>query len=153
MDKRALIGIALSILVLVAYQQFVNYYYGPPPEAPKPVAVKSEPEKTAPPAVSPPAPSVAPAPAKQTAPVDLAVARSAKEVRVETDNYVAVFTTLGARLKSFQLKHYRSLVDEKSPPFDIVTSAPGVPLPLGIRWQGATPADDGAVVIACKAAI
>jgi YidC/Oxa1 family membrane protein insertase len=37
-------------------------------------------------------------------------------------------------------------VDEQSPPFDIVTSAPGVPLPLGVRWQGATPADDGSVV-------
>ena len=30
MDKRALIGIALSILVLVVYQQLVNYYYPTP---------------------------------------------------------------------------------------------------------------------------
>ena len=146
MDKRALIGIALSILVLVAYQQFINYYYGPPPETPKPVTAKSEPEKTAPPAVPPSAPSVAPAPAKQAMPVELPVAKSAKDVRVETNNYSAVFTTLGARVKSFKLKHYRSSVDEQSPPFDIVTPAPNVPLPLGVRWQGATPADDGSVV-------
>jgi len=30
MDKRALIGIGLSILVLVVYQQVVTYFYGPP---------------------------------------------------------------------------------------------------------------------------
>jgi len=79
-------------------------------------------------------------------PVELPAAKSTKDVRVETDNYIAVFTTLGARLKSFKLKHYRSSVDEKSPPFEIVTSAPNVPLPLGVRWQGAEPADDSSVL-------
>ena len=143
MDKRTLLAIALSILILVIYQEWVTRYYGPPPSPPPAVKQETEKPSLAEPAAPPP---TSPAPAKQVVPVELPVAKSAKEVRVETDNYIAVFTTLGARLKSFKLKHYLSSVDEQSPPFDIVTSAPGVPLPLGVRWQGAAPADDGSVV-------
>lgn len=65
---------------------------------------------------------------------------------METDNYVAVFTTQGARLKSFKLRKFRSAADEKSPPFEIVQTAPGVPLPLGIRWQAPAPFEDNELV-------
>ncbi len=65
---------------------------------------------------------------------------------METDRYVAVFTNQGARLKSFKFKHYRSSVDEKSPPFEIVTTYPGVMLPLGVRWQDPAPRDDNGVL-------
>jgi YidC/Oxa1 family membrane protein insertase len=37
-------------------------------------------------------------------------------------------------------------VDEKSPPFEIVQTAPGVPLPLGIRWQAPTQFEDKELV-------
>jgi YidC/Oxa1 family membrane protein insertase len=143
MDKRTLIAIALSILILVIYQEMVTRYYGPPPSPPSEVTKEAEKPAAADRAATPP---TAPAPAKQAMPVELPVAKSAKDVRVETDNYIAVFTNLGARLKSFKLKHYRSSVDEHSPPFDIVTSAPNVPLPLGVRWQGPAAADDGSVL-------
>ncbi|HET9548899.1 MAG TPA: membrane protein insertase YidC, partial [Candidatus Binatia bacterium] len=127
MDKRALIGIALSILVLIVYQQLVTHFYGPPPSAPIPETETSQPEKTVPAAPSAAAPSaVSPAAA---APATLSPAKSAKEITVETDNYIAVFTTQGARLKSFKFKKYRSSVDEHSPPFEMVRIAPGVPLP------------------------
>lgn len=139
MDKRAFLAIALSILVLVIYQAWVTRYYGPPPATPPAVAPEAEKPKAAERAA---APSAAP----QTAPGELPAATSAQDIKVETDNYSAVFTTLGARLKSFKFKKFRSAVDEKSPPFEIVTAAPGVPLPLGVRWQGATPSDDGSVV-------
>ncbi|MBI2179917.1 MAG: membrane protein insertase YidC [Deltaproteobacteria bacterium] len=147
MDKRTLLAIALSILILVIYQEWVTRYYAPPPSPPPEVTKEAERPTAADRAAIPP---TAPASAKQAMPVELPVAKSAKDVRVETDNYIVVFTTLGARLKSFKLKHYRSSVDEQSPPFDIVTSAPNVPLPLGVRWQGATPSDDGSVVYAVQ---
>ncbi|MGN6733524.1 MAG: membrane protein insertase YidC, partial [Candidatus Binatia bacterium] len=73
-------------------------------------------------------------------------AASAKEITVETENYRAVFTTAGARLKSFKFKKYRSSVDEKSPPFEMIRNVPGVPLPLGVRWQAASPVDDSDVI-------
>jgi YidC/Oxa1 family membrane protein insertase len=146
MDKRAIIGIALSILVLVVYQEVVTRYYGPPPAGPaSPTEKNNGVEKVpAPPQTSPaPAASV---PKAQPVPAPVSAARGAKDVTVETDNYVAVFTTQGARLKSFKLKKFRSSVDDNSPPFDIVQTAPGVPLPLGLRWQAPTPFDDNELV-------
>jgi YidC/Oxa1 family membrane protein insertase len=134
MDKRAFLAIALSILILVIYQEWMTRYYGTPPSAPE--VAKEAPGRV--PATEPAAP-VAPA---QSKPVDTPVSREAKEIRVETDNYIALFTSQGARLKSFKFKNYRSSVDENSPPFDIVQSAPGVPFPLGIRWQSPIPFDD-----------
>ena len=142
MEKRAFLAIALSILVLVIYQEWVTRQYGTPPPAPQPE--NREAEKP----VSPP-PS-APAPVTPSVPVEVPTARGAKDVTVETENYVAVFTTQGARLKSFKFKGYRSSVDEKSPPFEIVSSTPGVPHPLGIRWQSPTPFDDAGVLYAVQ---
>jgi YidC/Oxa1 family membrane protein insertase len=137
MDKRAFLAIALSILVLVIYQEWVTRYYSTP--SPAPEEEKKEPEKTPAPGAPQPAPTVPP----QVKPLPPPVSREAKDIHVETDNYSAVFTNQGARLKSFKFKKYRSSVEENSPPFDIVQSAPGMPLPLGIRWQTPAPFDDG----------
>jgi YidC/Oxa1 family membrane protein insertase len=143
MDKRALIGIALSILVLVVYQQLVTHFYGPPPSAPIPETETSQAEKAVPAAPSAAAPSAA---LPAATPATLSPAKSAKEITVETDHYIAVFTTQGARLKSFKFKKYRGSVDEQSPPFEIVRTAPGVPLPLGVHWQAPTPFEDSEIV-------
>jgi YidC/Oxa1 family membrane protein insertase len=145
MDKRAIIGIALSILVLVVYQEVVTRYYGAPPAGPAPQEEKYGGAEKSPAGQTTAAPSV-PAPAAQSAPAPVSSARSAKDVTVETDNYVAVFTTQGARLKSFKLKRFRSSVDENSPPLEIVQTAPGVPLPLGVRWQSPAPFEDNELV-------
>ena len=142
MDKRAIIGIALSILVLVLYQQLINYFYPTPVTEPAPASVKSETEKTAPAA---PAPSTPPAAPTQVAAIETPAGQSATDITVETDNYRAVFTTHGARLKSFKFKKFRTSADEKSPLFEIVSTAAGVPLPLGVRLQGAAPVEDGAL--------
>src|SRR5574341_2328868 len=119
MDKRALIGIALSVLVLVIYQHFINYYYGPPPTGDSPPAQRvSQTEK---PSAPPPAPTVTATPA----PVSPAAAGSgqpAREIVVDTDNYRAIFTSRGARLKSFRFKKFRVSADEKSPPFEMVSA-------------------------------
>ena len=142
MDKRALIGIGLSILVLVVYQQVVTYFYGPPPTVSAPEIEKSKPETA-----EPRQDNTATPPSVARATPDTAVASvRAKEVTVETENYTAVFTSAGARLKSFKFKKYRSSVDEKSPPFEMIRNVPGVPLPLGVRWQAASPVDDGDVI-------
>ncbi|HUK41982.1 MAG TPA: membrane protein insertase YidC [Candidatus Acidoferrales bacterium] len=133
MEKRAFIAVVLSLLVLLGYQAWIARYYSAP--APPPASVKQEAEKT-----PLPAPSTA-TPASNEL-VKVPVSQGARDIRVETDNYVAVFTNQGARLKSFTFKHYRSTVNENSPPFEIVSSAPGVPFPLGVRWQGAAPNDD-----------
>ncbi|HEX9453639.1 MAG TPA: membrane protein insertase YidC [Candidatus Binatia bacterium] len=144
MDKRALIGIALSVLVLVAYQQYINYFYGAPPtgSASAPSVTGVDEKAPAPQTPSAP-PSPATPPAVTTAAANKVAAKQpAKEITVETDQYSAVFTTHGARLKSFKFKNFHSSVEKDSPPFEIVSAVAGVPLPLGVRWQVATPEDD-----------
>ena len=138
MEKRAFLAIALSILVLVIYQEWVTRQYGTPPPPSQPENKQAEKPPSPPPS--------APAPVTPSAPVELPTAGAARDLKVETENYVAVFTTQGARLKSFKFKNYRSAVDEKSPPFEIVPSTPGVPHPLGVRWQSPAPFDDARVL-------
>ena len=130
MEKRALIAVVLSLLILIFYQEWVARQFGTPPSSPP---VTKEAEK-----------AVAPAPKPQPVlQVSKPVARprqgTAKEIRVETDHYVALFTNQGARLKSFTLKRYRTSVDEKSPSFEMISSTPGVPYPLGIQLPGPNP--------------
>jgi YidC/Oxa1 family membrane protein insertase len=146
MDKRALIGIALSVLVLVGYQEFISRYYGPPPVNQAPVAEKKEdaaPSGT--PAQTATAPAAPTAVAPQAAPPGAPTGQPARDIRVETDNYIALFTTHGARLKSFQFKNYRASAEPQSPPFEIVAMAKDVPLPLGVRWQAPAAFDDAAL--------
>ncbi len=138
MDKRAIIGIALSIFVLVVYQQLISKFYPTPTTGPAPVAEKSVAKTDAAPAETK---ATAPAPVAQAA-AGIPAAQPAREIKVETENYIAVFTTRGARLKSFKFRKYRSSADENSPPFEIVQAAPGVPLPLGVRWQAPEPFTD-----------
>lgn len=147
MDKRGVIGIALCILVLVAYQEWVARYYGAPP-APVPAAPENK-TNPAPQAATPVAPAT-PAPPQPVAPAAPTRNAAAKEITVETDEYVAVFTNLGARLKSFKFKKYRREANQKSGPFEIVASAPGVPLPLGLRWQTGVPFEDGNLIYAIQ---
>jgi YidC/Oxa1 family membrane protein insertase len=145
MDKRAILGIALSILVLIIYQELINRFYPPPPPDAPSSESKSDgraPE-TASTEKSPPQPAPAPS---QAAPVQAPVRQPARDIKVETENFIAVFTSQGARLKSFKFKKYRASAGDNSPPFEMVQAAPGVPLPLGVSWQTPEPFDDGNLI-------
>ena len=116
MDKRTLLAIVLSMLVLFVYQTF---FVKPPPTKP---AAPQQKEAVTPAPSAPTAPTTPPAP-KETAaaPAQASVAKTApapqasapeKDIPVETDLYKAVFTTRGGALKSFQLKGYRTELPE-----------------------------------------
>src|SRR5262245_18128414 len=115
MEKRVLLAIFLSFLVLYVYQALVVK------PQPKPGATSvgvSSPTQgrtarpTSNPASSPtagPTPSPTPGPASiPTAPAAAALVGepSEREVSIETQDVIAVFTNRGARLKSLRLKHY-----------------------------------------------
>ncbi len=139
MEKRALIAVVLSLLILILYQEWVARQYGTPPAPPQGEKEKKV-EKSA-------APSPKAQPVLQEAkPIAHPRQESVKEIRVETDHYVALFTSQGARLKSFTLKHYRTSVDEKSPPFEMISATAGVPFPLGLQLEGPNPFNDEAVI-------
>ena len=66
-----------------------------------------------------------------------------RTIEVDSDLYVAVFTTHGARLKSFKLNKYRQSADKNSPPYEMVQVAPGGRLPLGaVMTRGGNVVDD-----------
>ncbi|MFH1911137.1 MAG: membrane protein insertase YidC [Pseudomonadota bacterium] len=121
MDKRTLLAIVLSIVVLFIYQNFF---------APKP-AQQPAPEKQeaalAPQAVQQPpaaAEKAAPAPAVRQAVTDRMIAAQAvtgteQNVVVENSLYRAVFTTRGAALKSFQLKQFQTVLENSEDLVDI----------------------------------
>jgi YidC/Oxa1 family membrane protein insertase len=150
MDKRAIIGIALSILVLVVYQELITRFYPAPvaPPAPSVEEAQKEPAKSA----QAPAEtkSASPSAELQTSAAKTAGEQAARDFKVETENYVALFTTKGARLKSFKFKKYRASAAQDSQPFEMVQTAPGVPLPLGVSWQTPQPFDDGDIVYSAQ---
>lgn len=103
MEKRVFLAIFLSFIVLAVYQS----YFAPPPTAP--VADSAQAPATA----AVPAPAAGPATAATPPPVESAPAAAvrigdteARDVVVETDAIEAVFSTRGASLKSWRLRHY-----------------------------------------------
>ncbi|MXY16573.1 MAG: membrane protein insertase YidC [Acidobacteria bacterium] len=118
MERRVLLAVFLSFLVLYMYQAL---FVPPPPEPPR-----GAPDGAPPPAAEP-APSAIDAPLQPLQPVPLAAdaeraepdavddpapsepvigETAAREIVVETDHVRAVFTNRGAQLTSWQLKEY-----------------------------------------------
>jgi YidC/Oxa1 family membrane protein insertase len=115
MEKRVLLAVFLSFLVLFLYQSLLP---PPPPRAPEPVdrpaeqpEVVREPVDPAPPAR--PAEPVPVEPAAEPLIHDVA----AREIVLDTPHVRAVFSTRGAELRSWQLKHH---LDDARRPLDLV---------------------------------
>src|SRR5262249_41667887 len=126
-QRRFLLALVLSFLLLYAYEQLVvrPYRTAPHPPQGETVAPESAPVAPVAPGTPPPAPpSTAPAAGSGLA----APPGDHPSVTVETDLFRATITTLGARLESFQLKEFRETVAANSPPLDLVTAAPVLPL-------------------------
>ncbi len=139
MEKRALIAIVISLLILIIYQEWVARQYGTPPSPTQGEKEKEVEKVAATPAKSQPV-------LQEAKPMAHPRLQTIKEIRVETDHYVALFTNQGARLKSFTLKQYRTSVAEKSPPFEMISSTPGVSYPLGLQLPGPKPINDEAII-------
>lgn len=139
MDKKSLLAIALSILILVAYQEFISYFYPPPP----PPAVPSSPASPAsvPDALPLGEKSLQTAPSASTATTEAAPAAApvlapARELTIENDVYSAVLTSLGGRFKSVRLKHYPGDEGKNSAPREMILTNGDGELPLGFRLEG-----------------
>jgi YidC/Oxa1 family membrane protein insertase len=162
MEKRALIALALSFLVFVVFIYFGNKMKSPVAPAPSTPPAATQPQAPAKAPAPPPPPPAAVVPPKVTPPPPALPTRPAKEVVVNTPLYRAVFTELGARLKSFQLKKYKSGMpiapiykfklayfsfeleryltgkQAKIGPINLVREAGSQELPLTMSWQGKT---------------
>lgn len=148
MERRVLIAIFLSFIVLYLYQTLVVK------PQPKPVAATATSSADAVPGSSPSIDSAAVSPALSpvggtslsglgsgvgsgvgsTPPgVALTGEEAERDVRVETKDVIAVFTNRGARLKSLRLKHY---LDQQRQPQEIVENKiASQPLPFTLRTK------------------
>jgi len=154
MEKRAILAIILTFLIIMLWGVIQSKFFPQPPSKPPTQEVKKE--------------QVAPeekgaekgidikerkSPNEKPIPVTKIVPK--KEVSVETQNYWAVFTNEGARLQHFKLKKYEDRVEEspltiklirfvqdilgkkeeepkKPAPLDLVNTSEKEGLPLGL---------------------
>jgi YidC/Oxa1 family membrane protein insertase len=137
MDKRTLLAVVLSVIVLLVYQ---NFFAKPPVKtAPAPtqqeatVASQTATPAPAATAAAPVAATIQTATTGRMASVQ-AVTGAERDVIVETPLYRAVFTTRGATLKSFQLKQYKTAVANSEDLVDIFMRliGKGKPKPEGV---------------------
>ena len=140
MDNKSLLAIVLCILILIGYQSLISYLYPPPqplqPQTQQPLVDsesatppdqqtqllserhQSDVEKGEQTADMPqPASTASPAPVEQ-------------DITVETDTYIAVFTSIGGRIKSFRLKEYPVTLNPDSPLLEMVTAGTYGELPF-----------------------
>lgn len=119
MEKRTILAIVLSTIVLVIWAYFFQPKYTPRPTPPR--QVKPE-ETVATVKEIQPLPSVSPE--QQT--------EAGVDVIVETDLYRAVFSTKGAVIRSWELKKYK---DNDGMPV-VLLKKPGMIPPLGLLFEG-----------------
>ncbi len=106
MDKRTILAVVLSLAVLFTYQMFFAKHPVPQKAAPAPIQESKQAGSDA--AIKQPASSPDASAPKSAAKHTIAKKEEPpKDIKVETENYTAVFSTRGAALKSFQLKKYR----------------------------------------------
>lgn len=136
-ERRLILAVALSLLVLTAYQ--LLFPPAPPPARPSGLASPSgEPSQSAappaPPASAAAPPTVGAAPVPASSPLTAAAARVAddKERRVELEgpDLALAFTNKGARLLSWQLPEFK---DQRGRPEEMVRMVGGAPRPLDIE--------------------
>ena len=143
MEKRVIIAVVLSFLVLYAYQAL----FAPPPPKPKATQTEAARGTAAPAAGQSAAPASAPAgaPAAGGAPGVAAAPPAAaaievaateeRDIVIETPTVHAVFTNRGAGLKSWRLNDYR---DKAGKPVDLVPQTlPDAPKPFYIETGNA----------------
>lgn len=145
MEKRTIVFLILSVVILITYPYFLHLTglempgAGPAPkeEAALPPAGTSAP--------APPAAAVAPAPAPARAvPAPVAGAEGpARDIPIETDLYKATLSTRGGVLTDWELK--RHFEDDRVTPVRLLQTpeAGAVTFPLTVSVEGAPGFEDG----------
>jgi YidC/Oxa1 family membrane protein insertase len=142
MEKRVLIAVFLSFLVLYAYQALVpapppapaerSRATTPAPQAVAPEAAQEQTEGAAGDAAPPEGSASTPEPGA-AAPTDAVITEQGeRQVTVETASVIATFTNRGAQVVSWRLKHY---LDSEGKLVDLVPAAlaPDTPRPFALR--------------------
>ncbi len=134
MEKKALLAVVLSLLVLFLYQ----YYVGKGRETsidkttPQNSVAEVEKERFTDPAQK--EESLFEVNAKKS-PVGVKEQGVEKEISITTDLYTAVFTTRGAKLKSWRLKKYKDKIGEDSQDIELIMAGGSEEFPMGVGFS------------------
>jgi YidC/Oxa1 family membrane protein insertase len=128
-ERRFLLAVALSLLVLTLYQWLWAPVPKPPARAEPVPAATATPAQTEPKAPGTPVKGVARTKPGRPAVVAVADDRE-RRVEIEGDQVVVAFSNKGARVVSWQLRHF---TDEEKRPEEMVETVPGGPRPLDIE--------------------
>src|SRR5215472_17395091 len=142
MERRVLIAIFLSFIVLYVYQALtVKPVPKPVPGATTSTAANRTPESSTANA-SKPGPAPLQAPSVQPAARALVGESQEREIRVENQDVIAIFTNRGGKLKSWRLKHY---LDQDKQPQELADATAPLPFTLQTPEEPVTAAVNGAL--------
>ena len=132
MDKKSILAIVLSLMVLYIYQVFFVK-----PQLQKKITSPQQATAVTDKAVAGKAVDTEVNPAHANS-MSLQQSKEfeEKEIPLETAEFSAAFTTRGAALKSFKLKKYRQSIDKKADLVELVNIQPGIPAPLTVSFDG-----------------
>ena len=160
MDRRTLLFIAISVGIILAYQELVLKKLAPPRPTPgqeqavpvdagRDSATGSDRAPSSQPAGAP----AGSAPASATVPAEKPGERpQGRTVAIETDLYKAVVDTAGGRVRSYTLKNFRSTNEPGSPDLELVVPGSESELPMGLEIRGSSKWSDVEAVYATDAA-
>src|SRR5262245_39754661 len=135
MERRVLLAIFLTFLVLYAYQALVFKPVPKPPAGPPAPAGQTPNQAGTPPPAPPTTPSTpshTPAESPTPSTAETVVGEtSERDIRIETRDVIATFTNRGGRITSWRLKRY--LDKQKQPPEPIARALPDKPLPFSLQ--------------------
>jgi YidC/Oxa1 family membrane protein insertase len=137
MEKRTIIAIILTFIIIVAWGAIQSKYFPQEPSKPETKEVKKE---EIPPVERKVEKEVREVKGGKPLPVTKAVPK--KEISVETQDYSAVFSSEGAKLKHYKLKKYFDKVEESGISIALINFVhgilgkaeikPGAPVPLDL---------------------
>jgi YidC/Oxa1 family membrane protein insertase len=161
MEKRAILAILFTFIIIVLWTFIQSKFFPPTPRKTQPQEVRKEEVSSVEKTAKKKAEIIRARPLEREKTSVRPKAFPQKEVRVETQNYWAVFTSGDARLKHFKLKKYENrvrqspitirltlFIDEilgkkaeepKNPePLDLVNTREEKDLPLGLTFNGSS---------------
>jgi YidC/Oxa1 family membrane protein insertase len=125
-ERRLLVAVALSLVVLTAYS--LLFAPAPPPPSPSPSGAPTATPAPRPGAAPPPVEAKPAPPPATTAPV--VADETERRVEVQADQYTVAFTNKGARVLSWTLSRYR---DARGRPEEMVSAQGGSVRPLDVE--------------------
>lgn len=139
MDRRTLLFIAISVGIILAYQELVLKRLAPPPTATgQAPAAPGAPGVDRPSRERPDSTQVGGSTGEAASPVEKPGERpQGRSITVETDLYRVVVDTAGGRIRSYTLKDYRATNDPGSPDLELVVPGEQSELPMGLEIRGA----------------